>query len=219
MSAIKVTKLDGDLNVGRNIASGGTLFVQGNAHLKSNLRVDGWLDCVNFKTVNKGLFSSEALLKKIYPEPKEGWYAIVGNELPGLIYVVENGEWVSTGNMGGNPTLDHNDINLAIEESKNATEEAKAATAEAIEQAYHALIQGDYAKLQGDYAKEIVEAYINDACIVSYYDTAIDFPVVGVENRLYVDTTNSKLYLYHNGYINVGTSSDWHDIETIDGNF
>ena len=156
MSAIKVTKLDGDLNVGRNIASGGTMSLQGNAHFKSSLRVDGWFDCDNFKTVNKGLFSSEELLKELYPEPKVGWYAIVGKELPGLVYAVENGKWVSTGNMGGNPTLDHNDINLAIEESKNATEEAKAATTEAIVQANNALIQAEYAKEQGDYAKEIV---------------------------------------------------------------
>lgn len=55
--------------------------------------------------------------------------------------------------------------------------------------------------------------------LVSYYDTYIEFPAVGTENKLYVDTTNKKLYLYHNGYINVGNASDWHDIELIDGNF
>ena len=110
MSAIKVTKLDGDLNVGRNIASGGTLFVQGNAHLKSNLRVDGWFDCDNFKTVNKGLFSSEELLKELYPEPKVGWYAIVGKELPGLVYAVENGKWISTGNIRANKRDHFTDI-------------------------------------------------------------------------------------------------------------
>lgn len=219
MSAIKVDNFEGDVDIGRNIASGGKLFIQGNSHFKSNLRVDGWLDCVNFKTVNKGLFFSEERLKEVYPEPKEGWYAIVGDELPGLIYIVENGEWVSTGKTGGNPTLDHNEINSAIEEAINATEESKAATAEAIAQAYYALTQGIYAKEQGDLAKEIVDAYINDACITSYYETSLDFPAVGVENRLYVDTTNKKLYLYHNGYINVGNASDWHDIELIDGNF
>ncbi|MGM9970088.1 MAG: hypothetical protein ACI35S_06810 [Anaeroplasma sp.] len=55
--------------------------------------------------------------------------------------------------------------------------------------------------------------------LVSYYDTYIEFPSVGVENKLYVDTTNKKLYLYHDGYINVGNASDWNDIEVIDGNF
>lgn len=92
---------------------------------------------------------------------------------------------------------------MFIEQSLGGSEEMQAILDEAINE------DNDY----------IGDSYTRRTDLVSYYDTAIDFPVVGVENKLYVDTTNGKLYLYHNGYINVGNKSDWHDIELIDGNF
>lgn len=92
---------------------------------------------------------------------------------------------------------------MFIEQSLGGSEEMQAILDEAINE------DNDY----------IGDSYTRRTDLVSYYDTAMDFPVVGVENKLYVDTTNGKLYLYHNGYINVGNKSDWHDIELIDGNF
>ena len=92
---------------------------------------------------------------------------------------------------------------MFIEQSLGGSEEMQAILDEAINE------DNDY----------IGDSYTRRTDLVSYYDTAIEFPVVGVENKLYVDTTNGKLYLYHNGYINVGNKSDWHDIELIDGNF
>ena len=60
---------------------------------------------------------------------------------------------------------------------------------------------------------------IKDIKFIYYYDSVLSFPSVGEEYKLYVDLTTEKIYLYHNGYINIGNSSDWHDIELIDGNF
>lgn len=60
---------------------------------------------------------------------------------------------------------------------------------------------------------------VKDIKFIYYYDSVLSFPSVGEEYKLYVDLTTEKIYLYHNGYINIGNSSDWHDIELIDGNF
>ena len=64
-----------------------------------------------------------------------------------------------------------------------------------------------------------INLIIKDIKFVYYYDSVLSFPSVGEEYKLYVDLTTEKIYLYHNGYINIGNSSDWHDIELIDGNF
>ena len=106
MSAIKTTQVDGDVSVGRNVAIGGSATVQGNTHLKGNVKVDGWLDAKNIKGANKGIFTTIKKLREAYPMPHDGWWAIVGKALPGPIYVGDGGEWVATGEVGGNPTID-----------------------------------------------------------------------------------------------------------------
>lgn len=106
MSSIKTTQMDGDVSVGRNVAVGGDSLVQGDAHIKGTLRVDGWLDAQNVKVSNKGLFTTVEKLRAAYPNPQDGWWAIVGNSLPSPIYTVDGGVWISTGEMGGNPTIE-----------------------------------------------------------------------------------------------------------------
>lgn len=116
MSAIKTTQIDGDVSVGRNVAVGGSATVQGSAHLKGNVKVEGWLDAKNIKGANKGIFTTIEKLREAYPMPHDGWWAIVGKALPGPIYVGDGGEWVATGEVGGNPTIDSEQYNEAMNE-------------------------------------------------------------------------------------------------------
>ena len=106
MSSIKTTQMDGDVSVGRNVAVGGGTTIQGDAHIKGGVKVDGWLDAQNVKVSNKGLFTTIEKLRAAYPNPQDGWWAIVGNSLPSPIYTVDGGVWISTGEMGGNPTIE-----------------------------------------------------------------------------------------------------------------
>ena len=100
----------------------------------------------------------------------------------------------------------------SAEKANEAANDAKQASLNAKNQAIYAKEQGDYAKIQADKMNEAMK-------FVSYYDSALSFPTVGEEYKIYVDLTTEKIYLYHNGYINIGNSSDWHDIELIDGSF
>ena len=102
--------------------------------------------------------------------------------------------------------------NDSAEKANEAANDAKQASSNAENQAIYAKEQGDYAKIQADKMNEAMK-------FVSYYDSALSFPTVGEEYKIYVDLTTEKIYLYHNGYINIGNSSDWHDIELIDGSF
>ena len=114
MSDIKNTQLDGDLSLGRNLSMGGDLACQGNASLGGDLKIRGWLEAPNVKHVNKGMFSTEENLRETYPVPRNGWWAIVGDELPGPIYVGWKGKWIPTGKTGGNPTIDSENFERII---------------------------------------------------------------------------------------------------------
>lgn len=114
MSSIKATQIDGDVSVGRDVAVGGKVTVQGRSHFKGNVKVEGWLDAKNIKGANKGIFTSVKKLKEAYPLPHDGWWAIVGTSLPGPIYVGDGGEWVATGESGGVPSLDCEQLPAAI---------------------------------------------------------------------------------------------------------
>jgi len=116
MSSIKTTQIDGDVSVGRNVAVGGRVTVQGSSQFKGSVKVEGWLDAKNIKGANKGIFTSVEKLKEAYPLPHDGWWAIVGKTLPGPIYVGDGGEWVATGEEGGNPTIDSEQYNEAVAE-------------------------------------------------------------------------------------------------------
>ena len=116
MSSIKTTQIDGDVSVGRNVAVGGRVTVQGRSQFKGSVKIEGWLDAKNIKGANKGIFTSVEKLKEAYPLPHDGWWAIVGKTLPGPIYVGDGGEWVATGEEGGNPTIDSEQYNEAVAE-------------------------------------------------------------------------------------------------------
>ena len=115
MSTIKTTHIDGDVTVGRNAAMGGDVLAQGDAHVKGNLKVDGWLDAPNVKQPCMGLFATEETLKAAYPRPRNGWWALVGDTLPAAVYRAWHGEWAATGETGGEPNLALNSLQTAID--------------------------------------------------------------------------------------------------------
>ena len=87
---------DGDVSVGRNISLGGKLTSQGGAEFKGNVNIAGWLDAKNIKGTNKGLFVSEEELIKCYPEPLNGWFALVSDTsdvTKAFIFSASDGAW------------------------------------------------------------------------------------------------------------------------------
>ena len=115
-SSIPTKQLDGDISVGRNVAVGGKADVKGSMTVGHNLKVEGWLDAKNIKGPNKGLFKTAEQLRTAYPNPHDGWWALVGDTLPAPIYRGDGGEWVATGKDGGNPTVDSTEYMEAVEQ-------------------------------------------------------------------------------------------------------
>ncbi|MCU6767832.1 hypothetical protein OCV73_02520 [Barnesiella propionica] len=106
MKAIKTTELEGDVSVGRNLTTGGNVTVRGSGVIERDFEVKGWLKARNIKGACKGLFVTEARLNQSYPTPHNGWWAMVGNAIPAAIYRADAGAWVATGETGGNPVLE-----------------------------------------------------------------------------------------------------------------
>ena len=129
MSSVKTTQLDGDVSVGRNTSIGGNITIQGGGRVKGTFVIDGWLDAKNIKGSNKGIFTTAEKLREAYPRPHDGWWAIVGKSLPSPIYVGDGGEWVATGESGGNPKFEDTSgaLQQAIDDAKNKANEAKKA--------------------------------------------------------------------------------------------
>lgn len=126
MSQMKGTSLEGDLAIGRNITAGGDLTTRGNATIKKNLKVEGWLDARNIKTPCKGLFREDSILKSEYPRPREGWYALVGSGLPAEIYIARHGEWIATGEKTGDKmVIEGEQYNAFLQELDRKIEEIR----------------------------------------------------------------------------------------------
>lgn len=106
--SVKSNQMDGDLSVGRNLAVGGRVDIQGGAEIHHNLRVDGWLDAKNIKGANKGVFTDITKLRESYPDGTlpDGSWAIVGGTLPGELWYVDGGRWVDSGKTAGSVTVD-----------------------------------------------------------------------------------------------------------------
>lgn len=102
------------MTVGRDVQVGGDSTTQGNATVKKNLRVEGWLDAPNLTGACKGLFASADELASSYPRPLPGWFAFVGDEFPADIYRSQGGVWVATGAQG-TPTYS---LTEAIDETR-----------------------------------------------------------------------------------------------------
>lgn len=101
MRSIPTKHLDGDVSVGRNVAAGGNANVQGSVRIGHNLVVEGILDAKNIKGPFKGLYETKAQLEETYPNPRNGWWALVGLPLPAPVYLAYKGQWkVKTGSDG-----------------------------------------------------------------------------------------------------------------------
>lgn len=101
--------ISGDVAIGRHVYTGGDANIAGSATINGNMKVDGWLDAKNIKYANKGLFPTTDKLKEAYPEPKRGWYALVGETIPAPIYIVEGGVWVNSGAISNDLNVDLTD--------------------------------------------------------------------------------------------------------------
>lgn len=97
--------IQGNLSVSRDITTGGHLTARGNSVFDHNVIIKGWLDAKNIKGPCKGLFASVEKLEEAYPKAMPGWYALVGDTLPADVYRAEGGEWVGTGEKGGEVNL------------------------------------------------------------------------------------------------------------------
>lgn len=87
--------------------------------VENNLTVSGTLRAKGIKQPNCGFYRTyEGLLEK-YPEPEVGYWACVGETVPGEIYVCEKkGEWTATGKQGGIDSIDFERLD-EIEEKAN----------------------------------------------------------------------------------------------------
>lgn len=111
----ELQNIDGDISVGRNAAIGGRVTIQGATHLKSGLKVDGWLEADNIKGAGKGLFATVEELKKAVLNPQLGDWAVIGNSVPGPIYKFNGEKWIDTGTTGGGDEIRLNDYLMAEE--------------------------------------------------------------------------------------------------------
>lgn len=59
---------------------------------------------------NKGYFINVESLKDTYPTANEGSKAYVGNNYPYMIYLFQNGEWINSGQAGGDDTFNAGDF-------------------------------------------------------------------------------------------------------------
>lgn len=128
MSSIPTKQIDGDVAIGRDANVGGKATVRGSMKVGHNLTVEGWLEAKNIKGPNKGLFKTAQQLREAYPNPHEGWWALVtvegsaSSDHLGQLYQADGGTWVaqvdSSGNplLKGNPTVDSTEYMEAVEE-------------------------------------------------------------------------------------------------------
>lgn len=121
MGNVRNESIQGDLSVSRNIVAGGNFQARGNSTFDHNVTIKGWLYANNVNVSNKGMFPTLAALKQAYPKPQDGWWAIVGTELPSPVYGVENGQWVASGGTSGEVEVELTDY-LQSEEITDATE-------------------------------------------------------------------------------------------------
>lgn len=110
-------KIDGDLTVERDIITGGGLLSRGNSLFKKNVRIEGCLYVRNIKGPCLGLFSSIEHVRMIYPRASEGSIALIGKTLPAAVWVVQCGQWIPTGESGGEFSIDLHDY-LSKEEAE-----------------------------------------------------------------------------------------------------
>lgn len=96
----------GSVSVGRDLTVGGRVNARGDSTFHRDVYIEGWLNARNIRGAGKGLYETTDKLNEAYPNPQNGWFALVGNTLPADIYLAWGGKWVTTGQQGGEPILE-----------------------------------------------------------------------------------------------------------------
>ena len=142
----------GSVAVGRDVTVGGRSTVRGNATFNRDVYISGWLNARNIRGSGKGLYETVDKLNSAYPNPENGWFALVGDTLPADIYRAWGGEWVATGQKGGEPVLELAKLTELSESLENEVS-ARVAADEALKNAIDAEVT---ARANGD--KELSDA-------------------------------------------------------------
>lgn len=142
----------GSVAVGRDVTVGGRSTVRGNATFNRDVYISGWLNARNIRGAGKGLYETVDKLNSAYPNPENGWFALVGDTLPADIYRAWGGEWVATGQKGGEPVLELAKLTELSESLENEVS-ARVAADEALKNAIDAEVT---ARANGD--KELSDA-------------------------------------------------------------
>lgn len=136
----------GSVAVGRDVTVGGRSTIRGNATFNRDVYISGWLNARNIRGAGKGLYETVDKLNSAYPNPENGWFALVGNTLPADIYRAWGGEWVATGQKGGEPVLELAKLTELSESLENEVS-ARVAADEALKNAIDAEVT---ARTNGD---------------------------------------------------------------------
>lgn len=149
----------GSVAVGRDVTVGGRSTIRGNATFNRDVYISGWLNARNIRGAGKGLYETVNKLNSAYPNPENGWFALVGNTLPADIYRAWGGEWVATGQKGGEPVLELaklTELSESLENEVSARVAADEALKNAIDAEVTARANGDK-ELSDALAKEIAD--------------------------------------------------------------
>lgn len=123
----KTETVGGDLIVNNDAVVGDELLVRGNSRFEGDMAVEGMLYAKKVKQPNKGFFQNETALTDRYPSPEVGWWATVGDVMPGTVYRCETeGVWTNTGHTGG---VDTEEVSFEIVNSLDSIDENKALSA------------------------------------------------------------------------------------------
>ena len=142
----------GSVAVGRDVTVGGRSTVRGNATFDRDVYISGWLNARNIRGAGKGLYETVDKLNSAYPNPENGWFALVGDTLPANIYRAWGGVWEATGQKGGEPVLELAKLTELSESLENEVS-ARVAADEALKKAIDAEVT---ARTNGD--KELSDA-------------------------------------------------------------
>lgn len=166
----------GSVAVGRDVTVGGRSTVRGNATFNRDVYISGWLNARNIRGAGKGLYETVDKLNSAYPNPENGWFALVGNTLPADICRAWGGEWVATGQKGGEPVLELaklTELSESLENEISARVAADEALKNAIDAEVTARANGDK-ELSDALTKEIADREKAIADEVLARTTAID---------------------------------------------
>ena len=149
----------GSVAVGRDVTVGGRSTIRGNATFNRDVYISGWLNARNIRGAGKGLYETVDKLNSAYPNPENGWFALVGNTLPADIYRAWGGVWEATGQKGGEPVLELarlTELSESLENEVSARVDADEALKKAIDAEVTARTNGDK-ELSDALTKEIAD--------------------------------------------------------------